>query len=121
MPIEALPATIGVHFACHARAQNMGPKAMEMLRLIPEAKPLLTDRCSGHGGKWGIFKQHFDTAVKIGRPSAKALVKEKPAYVVSECPLAGPHLKQVMELSGVETVPERVGHPIEVMAKAYGF
>jgi glycerol-3-phosphate dehydrogenase subunit C len=41
--------------------------------------------------------------------------------VVSECPLAGPHLKQVMELSGVETVPERVGHPIEVMAKAYGF
>ena len=35
-PIEAMPASIAVHFACHARAQNMGPKAMEMLRLIPE-------------------------------------------------------------------------------------
>jgi len=121
MPIEELPAAIGVHFACHARAQNMGPKAMEMLKLIPGAKPALTDRCSGHGGKWGIFKQNFDTAVKVGRPAAKAVVKDNPAYVVSECPLAGPHLKQVMELSGVETVPERVGHPIEVMAKAYGF
>src|SRR3546814_3512565 len=56
-PIDDLPASIGVHFACHSRAQNMGPKAMEMLRLIPGAKPVLTDRCSGHGGKWGIFKQ----------------------------------------------------------------
>jgi hypothetical protein len=26
-----------------------------------------------------------------------------------------------MELSGTENVPERVGHPIEVVAKAYGF
>jgi glycerol-3-phosphate dehydrogenase subunit C len=121
MPIEELPATIGVHFACHARAQNMGPKAVEMLRLIPGASPLLVDRCSGHGGKWGIFKENFDTAVKVGRPAARNLVKDKPAYVVSECPLAGPHLRQVMELSGTENVPERVGHPIEVVAKAYGF
>src|SRR5205085_8524350 len=52
-PIPPLPKTIAVHFACHARAQNMGPKAMEMLRLIPDAKPQLTERCSGHGGKWG--------------------------------------------------------------------
>ncbi len=120
-PIEALPATIAVHFACHARAQNMGPKAMEMLRLIPGATPQLTERCSGHGGKWGIFREHFDTAVKVGRPTARALAKDSPGYVVSECPLAGPHLQQVMQLSGVESVPERVGHPIEVMAKAYGF
>jgi len=27
-------------------------KALVMLRLIPEAKPQLTERCSGHGGKW---------------------------------------------------------------------
>src|SRR3546814_5558475 len=98
----------------------MGPKAMEMLRLIPVAKPVLTDRCSGHGGKWGIFKQNFDTAVKVGRPAARAMAKNDPDYMVSECPLAGTHLKQVMELSGASKVPERIGHPIEVMAKAYG-
>src|SRR3546814_13636745 len=45
-PIDDLPASIGVHFACHSRAQNMGPKAMEMLSLIPGAKPVLTDRRS---------------------------------------------------------------------------
>jgi len=118
-PIEAMPASIGVHFACHARAQNMGPKAMEMLRLIPEAKPALTERCSGHGGKWGLFKQNFDRAMKVGKPAARALVKSDPDIIVSECPLAGPHLRQVIEANG-NTPPDRIGHPIEVMAKAYG-
>ena len=121
MPIAELPATIGVHFACHARAQNMGPKAMEMLKLIPGAKPQLTERCSGHGGKWGIFKENFETAIKVGKPAARNIAKGNPDIVVSECPLAGPHLRQVMEANGAETIPERIGHPIEVMAKAYGF
>ena len=120
-PIAELSAKVGVHFACHARAQNMGPKAMEMLRLIPGTQPLLTERCSGHGGKWGIFAENFDTAVKVGRPAARNMLKDAPDLMVSECPLAGPHLKQVMELSGADNVPERIGHPIEVMAKAYGF
>ena len=47
VPVEAMPATIGVHFACHARAHNMGPKALEMLRLIPQANPARTDRPPG--------------------------------------------------------------------------
>jgi glycerol-3-phosphate dehydrogenase subunit C len=118
-PIEAMDKSIAVHFACHARAQNMGPKAMEMLRLIPEAKPQLTERCSGHGGKWGIFKENFGRAVKVGKPAARNLVKGDPDIIVSECPLAGPHLRQVIEANG-NTPPERIGHPIEVMALAYG-
>ena len=119
-PIEPMGKTIGVHFACHARAQNMGPKAMEMLRLIPEARPQLTDRCSGHGGKWGIFRENFGRAVKVGKPAARNLVKGDPDLIVSECPLAGPHLRQVIEANG-NVPPERIGHPIEVMALAYGF
>ena len=119
MPIEPDARTIGVHFACHARAQNMGPKALEMLRLIPDAKPHLTERCSGHGGKWGIFKDNFDRAVKVGKPAARNLVKENPDIIVSECPLAGPHLRQVIAANG-GAAPDRIGHPIEVIAQAYG-
>jgi glycerol-3-phosphate dehydrogenase subunit C len=96
----------------------MGPKAMEMLRLIPEAKPALTERCSGHGGKWGIFKQNFERAIKNGKTAGRNLVKESPDIIVSECPLAGPHLRQVIAAGGSEP-PARIGHPIEVMAKAY--
>jgi glycerol-3-phosphate dehydrogenase subunit C len=120
MPIEAMPSAIAVHFACHARAQNMGAKAVEMLKLIPEARPQVVERCSGHGGKWGIFKGNFETAIKVGKPAAKLIEKQKPDYVVSECPLAGPHLKQVLQAVGSDNIPERIGHPIEVMAKAYG-
>ena len=119
-PIEAMDASIGVHFACHSRAQNMGPQAMQMLKLIPEAKPQMTERCSGHGGKWGIFKENYDTAVKVGRPAARNMAKDSPDYMVSECPLAGPHLQQIMESQNAPKIPERVGHPIEIMAKAYG-
>jgi glycerol-3-phosphate dehydrogenase subunit C len=117
--LAPLDGGIAVHFACHARAQNMGPKAMELLKLIPDAKPTLVERCSGHGGKWGMFKQNFETALKVGTPAAKALAKSAPTHVVSECPLAGPHLKQVMETIGPDKVPERIGHPIELFAKAY--
>ena len=120
MPINAMPSAIAVHFACHARAQNMGPKAVEMLKLIPGAKPQVVERCSGHGGKWGIFKDNFATAIKVGKPAARLIEKQNPDYVVSECPLAGPHLKQVMAAVGSDNIPERIGHPIEVMAKAYG-
>ncbi len=118
-PIEALPKTIAVHFACHARAQNMGPKAVEMLRLIPEANPQLTERCSGHGGKWGVMKENFDRAIKVGKPAVRNLLKSEPDVIVSECPLAGPHLRQVIAATGNEP-PARIGHPIEVMAQAYG-
>ena len=118
-PIGEMPASIGVHFACHARAQNMGPKALEMLRLIPGAASHLTERCSGHGGKWGIFKANFDRALKIGKPTARNLMKTEPDIIVSECPLAGPHLKQVIAAGG-STPPDRIGHPIELLAKAYG-
>lgn len=111
---------IAVHFACHSRAQNVGPRALDMLKLIPEAKPGLVERCSGHGGKWGYFKSNYETAIKVGKPAARALAKQNPDYVVTECPLAGPHLRQVMEAVDSASVPERVGHPIELVAKAYG-
>ncbi len=118
-PIPPLAKSIAVHFACHARAQNMGAKAMDMLRLIPEARPALTERCSGHGGKWGIFKANFDRALKVGKPAARNLVKGDPDLIVSECPLAGPHLRQVIAADG-NIPPARIGHPIEVLAQAYG-
>ncbi len=46
----------------------------------------------------------------------------KKTYLASECPLAGKHLAQ-----GMETVdpgsPQAAGsqHPIQILAKAYGF
>ena len=44
---------VTVHLACHARAQNMGPKAAELIRLIPDTPVDVIERCAGHGGTDG--------------------------------------------------------------------
>jgi glycerol-3-phosphate dehydrogenase subunit C len=118
---------VTIHLACHARAQNMGPKAAEMLRLIPETPVNVIERCSGHGGAWGVLKGNFETALKVGAPVARQAAKlEKDAangagpYVSSECPLAGAHIVQGMEQQGAAAPEGGAPHPIELMARAYG-
>ncbi len=122
--LSALDGAVALHFACHAQAQNMGPKAADMLRLIPDVELQVIERCSGHGGSWGIMKENFDTAVKVGTPAARQVVKAEARYVASECPLAGEHLLQTMtRLGGASAptdVPDTAPHPIELFAKAYG-
>src|SRR3546814_17120829 len=98
--------------ACHARAQNVGAKAAEMLRLLPQADVKVIERCSGHGGSWGVLKQHFETAIQVGRPAARQAAQAGKAYVASECPLAGQPLLQGLERlqkDGKEACRERVG------------
>ena len=99
----------------------MGQKAAEMLRLLPEAQIRVVQRCSGHGGSWGVMKDNFATALKIGRPLARQAVREKTPFLASECPLTGMHILQGMELlANGEALPDRALHPIELLARAYG-
>ncbi len=120
--LKPLEGGITVHLACHARAQNMGPKAAELLRLIPDTKVAVIERCSGHGGSWGVKKDWFEIALKVGKPVARQAAKNNNAHVVSECPLAGDHIIQGMEkLNDPDAVvPPRAQHPIELLARAYG-
>jgi glycerol-3-phosphate dehydrogenase subunit C len=113
---------VTVHLACHARAQNMGAKAAEMLRLVPETRVAVVERCSGHGGIWGTRTENFEVAVKVGKPAAQAALRNKTSFVASECPLAAEHLMQVMEMTVGEAEPKpfRADHPIELLARAYG-
>ena len=91
-----------MHLPCHARAQNIGAKAAEMLRFIPKIKMHLIARCSGHGGVWGVMKDHHDTALKMGKPVVKQAIKavEKNHMIVSECPLAATHIQEGIHLEG---------------------
>jgi len=119
--LSPLDGGVTVQLACHARAQNMGQKAADMLRLLPEADVAVIERCSGHGGSWGVLKGNFETAVKVGRPVGRQALKNAKPFLSSECPLAGMHIVQEMEiLAGDEAVPVRSMHPIELVARAYG-
>jgi len=113
---------VALHMACHARAQNMGQKAAEMLRLVPKAEVKVIERCSGHGGSWGFKKEHFENALKVGRPVARQVAEAGKGYVMSECPLAGVHIAQGADRVAPDAPkPTLVTHPIQILARAYGF
>jgi len=119
--LKPLSGGVALHIACHARAQNVGQKAAEMLRLIPDPDLQVIERCSGHGGAWGVMKGNFDIALKVGRPVARQALQSGKAHVASECPLAADHIVQGMEkLADGAAVPRDPQHPIQLFAKAYG-
>ncbi len=118
--LSQLNGGVSVHISCHSRAQNMGQKGAEMLRLIPDTDVDVIERCSGHGGSWGIMIDNFDVALKIGKPVARKVAEKAARHIVSECPLAREHI-----LQGVERINEKpadvsqVQHPIQLLALAY--
>jgi len=119
--MQPLDGGVTLHLACHARAQNMGQKGAEMLRLIPDTDVKVIERCSGHGGTWGVMDENFEVALKVGRPVFRQSRNSESAWVVSECPLASDHIRQGMERVDSEAeMPATVAHPIELLAKAYG-
>jgi len=115
--VQEIEGGVTIHNACHARAQNMGIKARDMLKLIPNIKIDVVERCAGHGGTFGVMKVSHDHALKVGNPTAKQIKNKKNKYMVSDCPLAGQHLKKLSEDTNIEN--DEALHPIEILAKAY--
>ena len=118
--LKPVEGGVAVHHACHARAQNMGAKSAELLRLIPDTKVDLIERCSGHGGTFGVMKQTRPMAVKVGRPAARQVAKADDAELCSDCPLACKHLGQLLIAETGDAAQPRQSHPIEIFARAYG-
>ncbi len=120
--IQALEGGVTAHIACHARAQNMGRKAQELLKLIPDTPATIIERCSGHGGTWGITNEFFEVGMKIGAAVFRDAAKQDSAYVVSECPLARDHIIQGLARKDktIEGPGKALRHPVQVLARAYG-
>ena len=118
--LSAVEGGVTVHHACHARAQNMGQKSAEMLRLIPDTKVDVVERCSGHGGTFGVMKNTRPLAKKVGKPAARQVAQKENAELCSDCPLACKHLGQLLEVETGGAAAPRQSHPIEIFARAYG-
>ncbi len=119
---------VTLHLACHSRAQNIGAKAAELLRFIPDTIVNIIERCSGHGGSWGMMKENFDTALYVGTPVFKQAIHHQNKYIASECPLAAQHIRQGMEVQIVDVSSSDAhqkslfhhAHPLEIFAYACG-
>lgn len=117
--LKPLRDNIAAHLACHARAQNMGQKSAEMLRLIPETDITVIERCSGHGGTFGVMKDTYPLAQKVGKNAFRAAARAEVDVICSDCPLACKHMAQGVEDEGKPKPTSK--HPIQVLAQSYGF
>lgn len=117
--LQAPAGGITLHHACHARAQNMGAVSAQMLNLIPGAKIDLIERCSGHGGTFGVMKETRPLALKVGKPAGRQAAQKGNDTVCSDCPLACKHMGEMVAAETKGPTP-RTAHPIQIFAEAYG-
>jgi glycerol-3-phosphate dehydrogenase subunit C len=118
---KAALGKVSYHIPCHGRVQNIGRKTEEMFKLIASKVDLklnTVERCSGHAGTYGVKTPTHPIAMKIGRPVFKAMAKDEPDYIGSDCPMAGHHIAQGMEQAG--TAAKAVQHPLTLVRIAYG-
>ena len=112
---------VSYHVPCHGRVQNIGRKTEEMFRLVGKtvAVQLTTvERCSGHAGLYGVRTATHPVALKIGKPVFKAMAKDAPDVICSDCALAGHHIAQGMQQAG--TPAPALQHPLSLLRHAYG-
>ena len=112
---------VSYHIPCHGRVQKIGKKTEELLKLIGQTVTVqlnTVERCSGHAGTYGVKKPFHEIALKIGKPVFKAMAKDEPDWISSDCALAGHHIAQGMELNALPAA--KLAHPLSLVRFAYG-
>jgi len=121
LDFKAALGKVSYHIPCHGRVQNIGKKTEEMLKLVGskvELQLTTVERCSGHAGTYGVKTPTHPVAMKIGRPVFKAMAKDEPDHIGSDCPMAGHHIAQGLQQAG--TPAKAVTHPLSLVRLAYG-
>ncbi|MDR7491971.1 MAG: heterodisulfide reductase-related iron-sulfur binding cluster [Armatimonadota bacterium] len=105
------PGRIAYQFPCHLRAQNLGARTADVLRLTG-AEVRVIERCAAVDGTWGLKREYHALSLRLAGPLFRALEEAAPEVVVTDCPLAA---LQIAQGTG-----RRPRHPVEVLAEAYG-
>ncbi len=108
---RSTPGRIAYHLPCHLKAQNIGYRSRDMMRLIPGASVRLVDQCSGHDGTWAMKKEFFPLAMLAGQKAFEQIRAAEADLWASDCTLAAVQFEQALG--------RRPVHPIQVLARAY--
>jgi glycerol-3-phosphate dehydrogenase subunit C len=112
---------VSYHIPCHGRVQNIGRKTEDLFKLIGQTVQVqlnTVERCSGHAGTYGVKTPTHPVAMKIGKPVFRAMAKDEPDFISSDCALAGHHIAQGMAQAG--TPAKALQHPLSLVRLAYG-
>jgi Fe-S oxidoreductase len=106
-----VPDAVTYHAPCHLRAQNVGLKSRDLLKLTG-AKVTVVAECSGVDGTWGLRTENIESSRRVAKKMASAIDKAGNDTVAGDCSLA--HIAIVQE-TGKQPV-----HPVQLFARAYG-
>ncbi|HRE02959.1 MAG TPA: heterodisulfide reductase-related iron-sulfur binding cluster, partial [Ilumatobacteraceae bacterium] len=110
--VGPLPRSIVYHAPCHIRAQRVGLKGRDLLRLTG-ATVSVVQQCSGIDGVGGLRASADELAGPLAARLAEELERRPAATIVGDC-----HLSNVAIAGATGRVPS---HPLQVLARAYGF
>ena len=106
-----IPETVTYHTPCHLRAQNIGFKSRDLMKLTG-AKVKLVQQCSGIDGMWGLRAENAELSLPIARKLGEEIIRANGDVVTGDCHLAN---TAITEQTGRQPL-----HPLQLMARAYG-
>lgn len=106
-----VPETVTYHAPCHLRAQNVGLRSRDLIKLTG-AKVKVVAECSGIDGTWGLRAENVELSRKVGRKLAGALERAGGDAIAGDCQLAN---GGILDETGRQAV-----HPLSLVARAYG-
>lgn len=106
-----VPATTTYHAPCHLRAQNVGLKSRDLMKLTG-TKLTVVAECSGVDGTWGLRETNVAIARGVAKKLANAIDKADSEALTGDCSLANGGI--VLE-TGRQPI-----HPLSFVARAYG-
>lgn len=108
---KSTPGSIAWHVPCHLKAQSIGFRSRDLMKLIPGASVTMVDNCCAHDGTWAMKTENFELSMKWGQKAFDGVDEAQADVVATDCPLAAVQLEQ--------GTGRRPIHPIEVLDRAY--
>jgi Fe-S oxidoreductase len=102
---------VAYHAPCHLRAQNIGFRSRDLLKLAAE-EVVLVDACSGVDGTWGMQARFHDASLGVARKMLGSIDEAGADHVATDCPLSALRIEEGLGRKAV--------HPVVLLRHAYG-
>jgi glycerol-3-phosphate dehydrogenase subunit C len=105
------PGKVAHHIPCHLKAQQIGFRSRDLMRLIPGSEITTVDACTAHDGTWAMKREYFPLSMQWGKKAFDGLRDAEANLLATDCPLSAIQIEQA---TGVRPL-----HPIEILSRAY--
>ncbi len=106
-----VPEATTYHAPCHLRAQNIGYRSRDLMKLTG-TKVTVVAECSAIDGTWGLRAANYEASRQVAQKMVRAIQAAPGDEVTGDCNLANGGIRE-------ETGHEPT-HPMQFLARAYG-